>query len=82
MKRAISILMSLFCFCALSAQTISRKQAGISFDKIYSAESELRMGDSIKLQVKYANVKFPCKIIVNENQLISLTKFIRHTGNS
>lgn len=69
MKKIISLLILLFCFCILSAQTISGKQAGICFGKIYSAESELLMGDSVKLLVKYANIKFPCKIIVNENQL-------------
>lgn len=69
MRKIISIIILLFCFCTAGAQTISKKQAGICFGKIYSAESELRMGDSVKLQVKYANIKFPCKIIVNENQL-------------
>lgn len=69
MKKVISIIILLFSFCIVNAQTISRKQAGICFNKIYSAESELRMGDSVKLQVKYASIKFPCKITVNENQL-------------
>lgn len=69
MGKIISIIILLFCFCTVGAQTVSKKQDGICFNKIYSAESELMAGDSVKLQVKYANIKFPCKIIVNDNQL-------------
>lgn len=38
MKRYILILVFLFCYCVTSAQTITEKQTGICFNKIYFAE--------------------------------------------
>lgn len=69
MKRYLLILVLLFCCCASNAQTIPEKQTGICFNKVYFAESELRMGDTVKMQVKHIKSKFLCKITVYDNQL-------------
>lgn len=69
MKRYLLILALLFYYCATKAQAIPEKRTGICFNKVYFAESELRMGDTVKMQVKHIKSKLFCKITVYDHQL-------------
>lgn len=61
----------LFCYFTIHAQAVTEKQTGICFNKVYFAESELRMGDTVKMQVKHVKSKFLCKITVHDDEQLT-----------
>lgn len=63
--------MYLFCYCVTSAQTVTEKQTGICFNKIYFAESKLQMDDTVKMLIKHVKSKFLCKITVHDDEQLT-----------
>lgn len=83
MKKIISILILVFCFCVVKAQTISKKQSEICFDKSYSAESKVCMDAFVKMKVSPGKAKFLCKITYNQGEMNGyLVKDIQEVNKS